>query len=81
MRSRLFPLMGIIGLAWLLVFLGSYIIFYLIVPINIFPGKMDYISIFFNSLLKVVLSAALAFLWIIIMIKLRNLYVKRKLLA
>jgi len=71
--------MGIIGLAWLLIFLGSYIIFYLIVPINIFPARTDYISIFFNSLLKVALSATLAFVWITIMIKLRDFYIKRKL--
>jgi hypothetical protein len=71
--------MGIIGFAWLLIFLGLYIIFYLIVPINIFPGRTDYVSIFLNSLLKVASSATLAFLWIIIMIKLRDLYMKRKL--
>lgn len=71
--------MGIIGIAWLLVFVGVFVIFYLIVPIDIFPGKTDYISIFLNSSLTVVLSAILAFLWIIIMIRLRNLYIKRKL--
>ncbi len=71
--------MGIIGLAWLLIFLGSYIIFYLIVPMNIFPGRTDYILIFSNSLLKVILSATLAFVWITIMIKLRDLYIKRML--
>jgi hypothetical protein len=73
--------MGIIGVAWLLVFVGVFVIFYLIVPIDIFPGRTDYIFIFANSSIKVILSAILAFLWIIIMIKLRNLYIKRKLLA
>ncbi|MGQ9469211.1 MAG: hypothetical protein ACUVTD_05225 [Nitrososphaerales archaeon] len=81
MRSRLLPLMGIISFTWALVFLGSYIIFNLIVPINIFPGKTDYASIFINSLLKVILSAILALLWIVIMIKLRDLYIKKKLSA
>lgn|GEM_PF-2299262 len=76
---RLLPLIGIIGLAWLLIFLGSYIIFYLITPINIFPGKIDYVYIFLNALLKLVLSMALVILWIMIMVKLRNLYMKRKL--
>jgi len=71
--------MGIIGSAWLLIFLGSYIIFKLIVPINIFPARTDYISTFLNSLLKVVLSATLAFVWITIMIKLRDFYIKRRL--
>ncbi|MCP8320285.1 MAG: hypothetical protein H3Z52_05010 [archaeon] len=74
-------MMGIIGLAWLLVIVGIFIIFNLIVRINIFPGKTEYIFIFLNSLLKVVLSATLAFLWIIIMIKLRDFYIKRKLSA
>ncbi len=71
--------MGIIGVAWLLVFLGSYIIFYLIVPIDLFPGTKDYVLTFFNSLLKVVLSIFLSIIWILIMIKLRDIYIKRKL--
>ncbi|MCP8304098.1 MAG: hypothetical protein H3Z50_01295 [archaeon] len=79
MRSRLLPLMGIIGVAWLLVFLGSYIIFHLIVPIDLFPGRTDYIFTFFNSLLKVTLSTVLSVMWILIMIKLRDIYIKRKL--
>ncbi len=71
--------MGIIGIAWLLVIVGSFMIFYLIVPIDIFLGKKDYVSIFLNSFLKVVLSAILAFLWIVVMVRLRNVYIERKL--
>ncbi|MGQ9718741.1 MAG: hypothetical protein ACUVWK_02700 [Nitrososphaerales archaeon] len=80
MNSRILPLMGIIGLAWALVFLGFYIIFGLIVPFEPFPEN-DYIFAFLNSLFKVVLSAILALTWIMIMIGLRNLYIKRKLSA
>ncbi|NWG09365.1 MAG: hypothetical protein HXX80_03490 [Nitrososphaerales archaeon] len=80
MNSRILPLMGIIGLAWALVFFGSYMIFGLIVPFEPFPEN-DHIFTFLNSLLKVVLSAILALVWIVIMIELRNLYIKRNLSA
>ncbi|MEM3437262.1 MAG: hypothetical protein QXP55_01845 [Nitrososphaerales archaeon] len=76
MESRLIPLMGIIGFAWLLILLGSYIIFNFILHINIFPEK-DYVSIFFNSLLKVILSSILAFLWIVIMMGLVKIHMRR----
>jgi len=75
---RLLPLIGIISVAWILVFLGSYIIFHLIVYIDLFPRKTEYIFILINSLLKVALSAFLSLIWIVIMIKLRDIYIKRK---
>lgn len=74
---RLLSLMGILGFSWILVFLGSYIIFKLIEPIpDIMPGLEGRII---TSLLKVALSAAFSGLWIYIMVKLRDLYVGRRL--
>jgi hypothetical protein len=78
LNSRILPLVGIIGLAWVLVFLGSYIIFELIVSFEPFPEN-NHIFAFLNSLLEVVFSAILVLVWIVIMIKLRNLYIKKKL--
>lgn len=79
MGSRLLPLMGILLIAWLLVFLGVYIIFALIVPVrDLFPGGTGALL---TSTLKVLASAALVALWLVIMVKLRDYYARRKLFS
>ncbi|MCS7116986.1 MAG: hypothetical protein RMJ31_07665 [Nitrososphaerota archaeon] len=78
MKYRLLPIMGIITVAWFLIFLGSFIIFKIVAPIPEFlPG---YFGVLITAIVKVILATFLVICWILIMVWLRDLYVKRKLL-
>lgn len=71
--------MGILLVAWLLVFLGVYIIFAVIVPMqDLYPGRTGALL---TSTLKVLTSAALVGVWLAIMVKLRDYYAERKLFS
>ena len=78
MASRLLPLIGVIVVAWILVFVGSYIIFNVIVPLpNFFPGREGFI---FTGVIKAVFSTILVIIWLLLTVKLTNLYVKKKII-
>lgn len=79
MSSRLLPLIALITVAWLMIFMGSYVIFRLIVPIpDITPNLGGRI---FTSIFKVGTSGFIALFWLYVMLKLRNFYVRRRLLG
>lgn len=72
------PLLGLLLTAWILVFIGSIVIFNVIVPIpQILPGRGGTVL---TSVVKALLSIALVSIWLFIMIRLRDFYFKRKLL-
>ncbi|MEM1525310.1 MAG: hypothetical protein QW372_02740 [Nitrososphaerales archaeon] len=78
MTYRLLPLMGILLVAWLLIFLGSFIIFKIVAPIPEFlPG---YFGVLITAIIKVIISTLLVICWILIMVWLRDLYVRKKFL-
>ena len=63
--------------SWILIFLGIFFIFKIIVPIPAFPGV---IGVWLASILKASLSVVLSIFWIVIMFKMRNFLLKRKLI-
>jgi hypothetical protein len=69
MRSFFF-LLAIFTVAWALIFLGSALIFLLIV-------RLELPNAFVNASAKVAISAVLALIWLWIFMKLRDLYVRR----
>ncbi len=70
--------MGILLVAWLLIFLGSFIIFKIVAPIPEFlPG---YFGVLITAIIKVIISTLLVICWILIMVWLRDLYVRKKFL-
>ncbi len=71
---RLLPLIAILLVAWLLVLSGTVIIFGYIAQFN--PGE-GVISPFGVAVLKVVLGALLAVVWILILYLLSMWYVRR----
>jgi hypothetical protein len=75
--KELLHLIGVLTTTWLLLLLGVYAIFALIVPLpELWPGRT---GIFATAVLKVALSALVALLWLFAMVKLRDLYAKRAL--
>ncbi len=71
--------MGIFLAAWLLILAGSVIVFRGIAPIpDLFEGGMGVIV---TAVLKAFLAALLVLLWVWVLVKLRNMYVMRKLLS
>ncbi|MBI2938066.1 MAG: hypothetical protein HYY22_07665 [Thaumarchaeota archaeon] len=79
MSLRTFPLLVLITATWLLIFVGSYVIFKIIVPLpEIYPGFLGQIL---TEIIKVALSGVMTFLWLYAMWKLRNFYVHRRLLS
>jgi hypothetical protein len=70
--DAILPLMAILATMWILILVGSILIFHFIVPLDI-PG-LDRASL---GVLKVVLGASLAALWLFIFIKLRDIYASR----
>jgi hypothetical protein len=75
MNRNIIPLMGIIAIAWIMVFFGSFIIFSLIVPLpDLFMSR---IGIIITAIIKVILSMILVILWLFIMRQLTKLYLKK----
>jgi len=74
MLRRLFELIGIIFVAWLLVLTGTVIIFGYIAQFNPADGFLNSFGI---AVLKVVLGALLAAIWILILYLLSSWYVRR----
>ncbi len=71
--------MVLITATWLLIFIGSYVIFMIIVPLpDIYPGFFGRVL---TEIIKVALSGIMTFLWLYAMWKLRNFYVHRRLLS
>ena len=66
-------LIGIFTAVWVLVLVGTILIFEFIVPFNPFH------SFFLNSILKGVLSLTLAAVWVFLFAELRNIVMKREL--
>lgn len=78
MIKRMLPLMGMLMFAWLLIILGSFLIFKVVAPLpNILPSFQ---GLLITAILKALLAVLLVALWLIIMVSLTKLYVKRKLL-
>jgi len=70
--------MGILAVAWIIVFLGMIIIFKFIVPMpDIILGGFGAVI---TAVLKALMATALGITWLLIMIWLRNMYAKRKVL-
>ena len=63
-------LLGIFTLAWVLVFVGTVIIFEFIIPFS-------FSSFFYNSIAKAVFTTILAMVWLYLLLLLRNVAVKR----
>lgn len=76
MSSRLLPLITLITVVWLLIFIGSYAIFRLIVPLPNISNSLE--GRLFTSIFKVGASGLIVTLWIYVMLKIRNIYVKRR---
>lgn len=75
MASTLRPLMAILFTSWLLILAGSVIVFRIIVPVpDLFEGR---IGVIFTAVLKALASVVLVLAWVWVMVKLRNLYVRR----
>jgi len=72
-KKSLWELIGIFTAAWLLVLVGTGIIFDGIVPLNVFP------SFFLNSILKAVLATVLVAAWLVLFVEMRNRMVKTQL--
>ena len=71
--------MVLITATWLLIFIGSYVIFKIIVPLpDIYPSFLGRIL---TEIIKVGLSGVMTFLWLYAMWKIRNFYVRRRLLS
>lgn len=64
-------LIGIFTLVWILVLVGTIIIFRYIVPLDLFHSYLD-------NVLKGVLSAILGLIWIALFVELRNIMIKRQ---
>ncbi len=79
MFTRIIPIIILISAVWLIIFAGSYAIFRVIVPLpDLYPGLQGRII---TSIIKVTLSGLLVLLWLYTMLKLRNYYVVRRILA
>lgn len=74
MLRRLLPLIGIIFIAWLLVLTGTVLIFGYIAKLNPGEGVVSPLGV---AVLKVVLGALLAVVWILILYFLTLWYVRR----
>ncbi len=74
---RLAPLLGIITLAWMLVLLGSVIIFGYIAPLKLPGEEVDPLP---SAIAKVAFAATLALAWILILYALTLIYARRALI-
>jgi uncharacterized membrane protein (UPF0182 family) len=74
MERPLLLLLAVFALAWLLVLVGTVVIFELIVPFYYFEIP------FYNSIMKGVFSTILGVVWLFLLGLLRNLLVRRTLL-
>lgn len=72
-KKSLWELIGIFTAAWVLVLVGTGIIFDGIVPLNVFH------SFFLNSVLKGILATALVIAWLVLFLEMRNRMVKTQL--
>lgn len=71
LNKSTFYLLALLITAWLLILIGSIIIFKLIVPIpNLAEGRE---GILLTAIIKALLSTILVIIWILIFVKLRNL--------
>jgi hypothetical protein len=66
------PIMAILAAMWVLILVGSVLIFYFIVPMEIPSLNRATVGV-----LKVILGAGLAALWLFIFLKLRDVYASR----
>jgi hypothetical protein len=71
-RDPVRVLIGIFTAAWILVLLGTIIVFGYIVPLDIFHSFLD-------SIVKGVLALILVFVWLILFVQMRNVMVKSQL--
>jgi Na+-translocating ferredoxin:NAD+ oxidoreductase RnfA subunit len=71
-KKSLWELVGIFTIVWILVLLGTGIIFDVIVPLNLFHSFLD-------SIVKGLLAAVLVGVWLLLFIGLRNRMVKSQL--
>ncbi len=79
MSSRLTPIIVLITAVWLMIFVGSYAIFQIIVPLpDFYPGLQGRIV---TSIFKASTSGLLVLFWLYLMLNLRNFYVRRRILS
>jgi hypothetical protein len=71
-RDPVRVLIGIFTAAWILVLLGTIIVFGYIVPLDIFHSFLD-------SIVKGVLAMILVFIWLFLFVQMRNVMVKSQL--
>lgn len=72
-RSAVVMLAGIFTAAWLLVLLGTVLIFEFIVPLNIVH------SLLLNGVVKGVLATMLVIVWLFLFVKMRDYMIKTQL--
>jgi hypothetical protein len=76
LRLKLAPLIGIEGVAFLLIIAETYLFFNVVVPLGPIPrSPLEYTG---YALLKLLLTVGLAFLWFLVMLALTRLYVRSK---
>lgn len=77
--KTIYPIMGIMTVALILVIAEAYLIFTVVVPLpEILPGRD---GILITSAVKVVISGILVLLWIFALWQLTTLYVRSKVYA
>jgi TRAP-type C4-dicarboxylate transport system permease large subunit len=64
--------MGIFTAAWVLVLLGTIIVFGFIIPLEVFHS-------FFDGILKGILATILVMIWLFLFVQMRNVMVKSQL--
>jgi hypothetical protein len=74
---RLLPIIAIMFVAWLMIILGTGIIFGIIVPLEI---GLNFNYIFFDALIKLLISVSLVIVWILILYWLTRFYLKKTIL-
>ncbi|MBM3897483.1 MAG: hypothetical protein FJ358_03020 [Thaumarchaeota archaeon] len=71
--KTIYPIMGIMAVALILLLVLSYLLFTMIVPMPDLPG-----GILITSLVKAGVSGTLVLFWIFVLWQLTTLYMKRK---
>jgi glycerol-3-phosphate acyltransferase PlsY len=68
-------LIGIFTAVWILILLGTILIFKVIIPLSVFN------SFFLNSILKAVFAVILVVVWLVLFAELRNFMIRSELAA
>lgn len=74
--KTIYPLMGIMTVAFFLIIIEAYVIFTVVVPLpELLPGSE---GVLITSAVKVAVSGILVMLWVFALWQLTKLYMKRK---